>query len=182
MRHVAVTCLLVVIGCGDGGAPAPKDPVSKEARVEDGVDGRDQYALLDDILRAQADPGDVRGPALARVRSSWTGQRYLWEARVVPPLCRSARACVVAPFDRARLPERAQQGWLPRLELSEDGHARLERLCREESPCVVLFEGRLSDLELSMDQPTSVGFTDVRVVGARSARPDESWLRRPDRG
>src|SRR5437867_4157149 len=93
------------------------------------LDPRDQYALLRDITAAQSAPLDERPARLEAVRSRWLGRRYRWEALFVAPLCRRPGACVVAPFDTARVASPVAQGWLPRLDLDDAASEGLGSSC-----------------------------------------------------
>jgi hypothetical protein len=157
-------------------APEPE----AEAPTAKVVDSRDQYALVAEIMDARTRQEPELPAALQAVRSAWHGLRFRWEVALVPALCRSAHDCVAMPFDHLRHPElKIVQGWLPRIELDEPGHAALLRDCKPHRQCVFTFEGELGRFVLDPENPTSIGFTDVEILSVRAASPTESWIRRP---
>lgn len=177
-RMALSVCLAALAGCADKNEPTPSfaDVQSPAERAKAaGVDGRDQYALLDAIVEAKGpklghDPG-----ILARVRGEWIDQRFRWDVRLQPALCRAIGDCTVLPFDHATREEPIAQGWLPRMDLSREQRAALVTRCTEHRRCVITFEGTLSQFELSTEHPTSLTFSDIDIVATRDAAPTESW-------
>lgn len=175
---VALGLLAATAGCQslEPEAAAAARTEAVPAAIE--VDPRDQYALLADIETALGDSLARDAIAMAAVRSAWHEHRVSWEVAVVPTLCRSHTACNVAPFDHAHRPDRRiQQGWMPRLELDEPGHASLMEQCGERKLCIVRLEATISALVFDPELPTSLSLADVKVLGARDPATTESWLR-----
>ena len=146
------------------------------------LSGRDRYRSLQiSQVFLKASREDLPG-ALARTRSAWVARRYRWELAFVPALCGDAGPCVMMPFDHQRDPGHPiRQGWLPRLELDGDQRAALRAACQGHARCVVDLSGHLGQLELSMEQPTSMTLSQVELHGAREAAPGESWVLAPRR-
>ena len=143
-------------------------------------DDRDQYALVAEIIEARGKHKSEAAPALDAVKSSWFGHRYTWEVALVPALCRDGATCVAMPFDHLRNTESPIiQGWLPRVQLDHAAHAELLERCKPHKTCVFTFEGRLDRLVLTPEDPISVGFSEVEIVGTRAATSAESWIVRP---
>lgn len=161
----------------DEQAPAPTPDAAAEANEDeaDGIDPRDQYALLDAIVAAKGELLRTDPAALPRVRSEWIDRRYRWEVALQPALCGTVGDCVVLPFDHATREEPITQGWLPRLDLSTDEREALRQRCAELRGCVVDLEGTLAQFELSTELPTSLTFRDVVVHTVRPAAEGESW-------
>lgn len=95
------------------------------------------------------------------VRARWQGQRLHWTVTRQRSLCRSFDACHVAPFAISRP---AKVGWLPALQLTASEYQKLERGCGDAEQCSVDFEGTLAVLDVSADLPTSLKFSDVRIL------------------
>jgi hypothetical protein len=143
------------------------------------VDTRDQYALVQEIIDARSRQPPELATALDTVRHAWQHRRYRWEVAIVPTLCRAATSCVAMPFDHLRHPDlQIVQGWLPRLELDADAHAKLLRDCEPHKQCVLTFEGDLDRFVLDPEDPTSLAFANVEIQSVRAAEPSESWIRR----
>lgn len=147
---------------------------SERARVERS-DERDQVQLATALSEARSTSLEEDPDAYGRVVRSWHGRRYRWELAHVPLLCRTPKACYMAPFDHNRIERRALQGWLPRLEMSDAEFAALEAGCKDTRRCIVRIEGTMG-LEASADAPTHVTFTGVRVLGTRAAGDGEAWI------
>ena len=136
---------------------------------------RDQYAFAAAVAAAQRIDLEEDPNAYHRTWTSWNGKRYRWELAYVPLLCRSAEACVMAPFDHARSDERIVQGWLPRLRFDDATHADLQARCQGKKRCIVTVEGTMK-LTLSSQEPTSIAFEQPRIVSSRAAAASESWI------
>lgn len=165
-------------GCTTPETPPPawqQATTPAQRAAAQGLDGRDQYALLDAIVTAKGNALVADPSALARVRSEWIDHRYRWEARLQPALCGLVGDCVVLPFDHQSRPDPIQQGWLPRLDLDPAHRTALHQRCAGHTQCVVSFEATLSQFELSTELPTSLTFSDVQVHSVRQARSDEAW-------
>lgn len=180
--------ILLAAACHDGDAAAPAEPATAAVTATAGaaasatdVDTRTQYELAHAIAAAKASREDLPS-ALARTRSAWVGRRYRWEMAFVPALCGEEGQCVMMPFDHQRDPEHPiRQGWLPRLELDGDQRRALRDACQGHARCVVDLSGHLGQLELSMEQPTSMTLSKVEIHGAREAAAGESWVLAPRR-
>lgn len=164
-------------GSGDDPNEGPRALVKVEtSAAAKALDGRDQYALLADIEGALGGGFERDGSAMGRVRSAWVGTRLRWEVGFVPVFCRSHERCNVAPFDHARVGGRTRQGFMPELALDEAGWATLVAACAPHPRCVLTVEGTLGKFAFSPDEPTSLRFDDVVLVGARAATDAESWV------
>lgn len=161
-------------------AAAPKKkPAKAKLRAQKPAaehDERTSYALAADVAKALSEPSLTRAQSLESVRADWQGKRYRWDVGVSAPLCRVA-TCNVFPFDHASSEARIVQGWLPRLELSEAVHADLVERCGP-GLCVATVEGTLKTFVLSAEDPTSLTFSDVAVLGVRARGENEAWVRR----
>ncbi|MBX7083496.1 MAG: hypothetical protein K1X88_30085 [Nannocystaceae bacterium] len=176
-RTLAITTLLAA-ACGAEPAAAPSPELATPATVV--LDERDQYALLADIETTVGTSLLRDGEAMARVRASWQGQRVRWELAYVPLFCREASACHLAPFDHARFgTRRIQQGWMPQLELDAAGRDALAAACAGQPACVVRLEATVRQFTFDPEHATALRLSDVALLGARAARPDESWLASP---
>jgi hypothetical protein len=186
MRVLAATAILLAActraDATEGAVEA--EPMAVAATAPE-LDTRDQYALLVELEDAIGNGLDRDGNAMARVRSAWIGKRFRWEVGFVPMLCASAERCHVTPFDHGRRPDkRIRQGFMPELTLDATGFAAVQTACEQHSPCVLEIEATLGRFAFSPDEATALRFDDVDVRGARTARPDESWIvsRSPARG
>ncbi|MBX2798649.1 MAG: hypothetical protein KTR31_13290 [Myxococcales bacterium] len=153
------------------GCVTPTDPAPSQEGPEPLAQST-QYELLDDIVAAEA-TSEPRG--YHEVRARWQGQRLLWEVAILPLLCASPRRCNVLPFDGAQVAGVIRQGWLPKLNLDEEGFERLSTLCAPHEACVLTVEGTLNTFRFSPEDYTQVAFDDVTVLAARQARSDERW-------
>jgi hypothetical protein len=192
MRRTILSSMLLSIllasACHDGDAASPAEPVTRAAASTSApaaapapaVDRRTQYELAHAIVEAKTRREDPS--ALARTRSTWIGRRYRWEMAFMPALCGAEGQCVMMPFDHKRDPEHPiRQGWLPRLELDVEEREALGEACKEHARCVVDLSGHLGQLELSMEQPTSMTLSKVEIHGVREAAAGESWVLAPRR-
>ncbi len=173
---VASLGLLAATGLGSTSADRERRSLEGE------LDPRDQYAFAPALLRAKSIPDEAeRGEAFIRLESEWTGRRYRWAVRIVPKLCdAAARVCNALPFDHTRFAAPVVQGWLPRLAFAgEAEYADFELACAGfgRGGCIIRFEGRLSMLQVSDWLPTSLAFSDVRMLDARSAELSGVWIR-----
>jgi hypothetical protein len=111
-------------------------------------------------LARELDDADRRGTQAA-VRQHWLGLDLHWTVTRQRLLCGSADACHVAPFAIQRP---ATHGWLPALAFAPGEYAKLEAGCGAREQCEVEIEGTLAELVASPELPTSMKFSDVRVV------------------
>ena len=175
---VVLAACVALVAC----ARAGEEPVAKAPGAPKSIpvaDGADPYALLADIRDAHAADRDSRAARLDDVSRTWRGKRVRWELGLLGPLCPSASGCVALPFDQARLDEPSGQGWLPRLELAPEEHARIGAACEEQPLCVVAVEATVSRVRLSTELPTAVTLAEVRMLSARGPAAAESWVRYP---
>lgn len=108
--------------------------------------------------------------AWADVPRRWEGQPVHWTVTVRRALCRSADDCYVAAFPIQRP---AQQGWLPRLAFAPGQYERLVNRCSGADPCEAAVSGRIGELKVSPELPTSVELVDVELAsGPLSAQRD----------
>ena len=111
-------------------------------------------------LAIELDQAERRG-TWREVRMRWEGQRLHWKVTRHAALCGSEAACNIAAFP---VQQHAQHGWLPALSFAPGEYAKLVGRCGDAPACEVEIEGTLSRLELSGELPTSVHFSDVRVL------------------
>jgi hypothetical protein len=176
--------LVLVVGLGPACEQAhPAEPTEHAAPPRSREDDdRDQYRLASLVDDARRDDQDTAARTLERVRQSWLHTRIHWEVGYAPAFCRDAGPCMALPFDHGRLRATLPQGWLPELALDAHARAELRRCCAAvHGQCVFDFHGTFARFELGRDRPTSLSFRDVEVGGCRSARIEESWVRRSPR-
>lgn len=156
---------LALAGCRDESrtsrpAAAPAAPAASAT-----LDPRSQHDLARALSEVETsrDRNEASG-AYARVRSSWVGRRYRWTVRVIEPLCQSRDACNVLPFDRTGRDKDVVQGWMPRLVLDDGAFAAIQRACTGRPRCEIAVEGTLSRLVADTENPTSVEFSQIRVL------------------
>ena len=113
-------------------------------------------------LARELDEADRRGTQ-ASVRQHWQGLALHWTVTRQRVLCLSADACHVAPFAIARP---AKHGWLPALAFAPGEFDKVLAGCGTADQCQLEFEGKLAEVNISPEQPTSLKFADVRVVSA----------------
>jgi hypothetical protein len=94
------------------------------------------------------------------VRQRWQGQSLRWTVTRYKTLCGSAEQCYVAAFPIQRP---AKHGWMPKLELSATEMAKLDAKCTS-AMCDFTFEGTLAELKVSAEEPTSLRFSNVRIL------------------
>ncbi len=159
--------------------PEP-DPAPPEVATVAKLDARSQYTLVEAALAARAD-SDLADTKLAAVRKDWVKHRIRWQMRYIAPLCQRADSCAVAPVDYNQFEGRVVQGWLPSLELTEASHTQIVNECEGKSRCIIEFEAEIKELVLSTVEPTSMNLSNVEILGARSAKDTESWVKRKRR-
>lgn len=155
------------IGCRDNDAASMTPPTPDTAEPTTRIDSRSQH----DLARAieLADSSEEPQLAYDQLRKDWLEHRMRWTVYRIAPLCRSADSCNVLPFDRTGRDAKVVQGWMPRLELGDDDLRAIESRCGDQPRCEIQFEGTVSQLVLSVDQPTSLTFSNVDIVGATTA-------------
>lgn len=173
--RLTLLALFVATACHRG-----SDDAATTKRSEPATSERAE-ALAEAIDEARLASPDERPTIMARTRRAWLDRSVSWEVGFMAPLCAQAGPCVVLPFDRVAHPTRLPQGWLPELELSASARDELRNACSTHAPiCVVQIDARISRLQLSADDPTSVALTDVTLGSVRSPADTESWVRRPE--
>jgi hypothetical protein len=100
----------------------------------------------------------------SNIKHRWQGGHVTWTVTRQRPLCPTADRCNVLPFP---IGGGAKYGWMPQLTFAPSEFAKLEASCGESDRCELTFQGTLSELMVSPDLPTSLRFTDVRIVSAR---------------
>jgi len=115
-----------------------------------------------DAIERSADPGG----AIIALRERWQGKRLTWTVDRQEVLCRTAAMCHVIPFPAPIAKDAPRHGWLPALEFAPGQFDKLAAACGAAPRCQVTFEGALSELNVDLELPTSLRFTDVRVVTA----------------
>jgi hypothetical protein len=174
MSSRSPTCLaLLVLGLAScrGGASSSSDRASGEAPLSpqptapvSAATQRDLALELDATERAPDPEG-----ALVALHQRWQGRQLTWTVLRAQALCRSATACNVVPFPAPRPADVTAHGWLPRLEFAAGQYDRLAAACGAAAQCELTFTGDLVELEGSEDVPTSLRFTNVTVVAAKTA-------------
>lgn len=167
-RAIAVAALvstaIASAACTDRADPEPPAAPPRPARTA-ALDPRSQYdlaAALTEVERSR-DPDSV-AVGYQKIRASWTGKRYRWRVRFIDALCRSRDACNVLPFDRAGRDKAVVHGWMPQLLLDEGSFAAIARSCSDKPSCEIGIEATLSGLTVDTENPTSLQFSDVRVL------------------
>ena len=147
-----------------------------------GIEPRDQYAMLEEMLAAERVPVETQAESVAAVRSRWEGHRYRWEMMRVAGLCTRADSCLFAPFDLARFAHPIDAAFLPQVTFDAAGFSALRDQCAAHGgTCVVTFEATLTSFTFSIAEPTTLTLTNARVVSARNIRDGEYFLSRPPR-
>jgi hypothetical protein len=141
-------------------APGSEEPAPAATAT---LDTRTQYDLASEIAKAEAMPRDEAALRLPEIRRNWIGKRYQWKVHVVPALCASVESCHVMPFEIGEKDRHIVQGWMPRLEVTQDGFAAIQSACKSADRCTITFQGTLSKLVLSTEEFTSLGFSDVEI-------------------
>lgn len=154
------TLILFLLASTLSGCDRHGDRVPSAARVGDAPPAL-THATQADLARELAD-ADRRG-TWTDVKKRWQGQTLRWTVTRYGALCRDAAACHVAPFPVQRP---AKHGWLPALQFAAGEFHKVLEGCGKREPCELEIEGTLSALEVSADLPTSLKFSDVKVVHA----------------
>lgn len=116
-------------------------------------------------LARELDDADRRGTQAA-VKQHWQGLELHWTVTRQRLLCPSADACHVAPFAIQRP---AKHGWMPELAFAPGEFQKVTSSCGAAEQCELELEFKLDELNVSADMPTSLKFSDVRVVRAHAA-------------
>ncbi|MGE5180860.1 MAG: hypothetical protein ACM31C_02300 [Acidobacteriota bacterium] len=123
------------------------------------------HATQQDLAR-ELDDAEHRG-TWPEVRARWQGQRLHWTVTRQRSLCRTVDACHVAAFPITRP---AKVGWMPALQLAAGEWSKLEAACGDAERCRLEIDGTLAELVVSPELPTSLKFSDVRIVDATPER------------
>ena len=121
-------------------------------------------ATQQDLAR-ELDDAERRGTQ-AQVKQHWLGLSLQWKVTRQRVLCQNESTCHVAPFAVERP---AKHGWMPALAFAPGEFGKLEAACGQAMQCELEFEGKLDELVVSPDLPTSMRFSDVRVVTAHAS-------------
>lgn len=116
-------------------------------------------------LGREIDDADRRGTWI-EVKRRWQGQQLRWSVIRQRDLCKTEDACNVAAFPIMRP---ALHGWMPIVKFAPGEFAKLEAACGTAPQCDFTFEGKLSELNVSGEQPTRMTFSDVRIVSTKLA-------------
>lgn len=119
------------------------------------------HATQADLAR-ELDEADRRG-TWTDVKKRWQGQTLRWTVTRYSALCHDEGTCHIAPFPVQRP---AKHGWMPALHFAAGEFRKVVDGCGTREPCELQIEGKLSVLEVSADLPTSLHFSDVKVVHA----------------
>ena len=152
--------ILVLVALAACGRDEPREVRARDVAVRPDLSHATQAELAVEVEQAE------RRGTWREVRQRWEGQQLHWTVTRHAGLCETASACHVAAFAVQRP---AQHGWLPELRFAPGEFEKLDAGCGEAASCEVQIVGTLSRLELSGDLPTSVHFSDVRVVAARKS-------------
>ena len=177
LLFLAGLCVLTAASCGkkrdknkDSAADQPraaavadKDGPEASAPVIGEPDPRSQYDLAAAIKTAETAPPDEADSKWNAIRRDYHGKRLTWTVFYAPALCTSHERCHVVPFDRTGKDKAIVQGWMPRLEMSPETFAELQKTCAGKERCQFRFEGVLYHLTLSADHLTSLHFKDVKL-------------------
>ena len=152
MKNVTLVTLLVagVFGCKTAEHSEPRRGETRPVLA---------HGTQTDLAR-ELDAAERTGTWEA-IAARWRGRRLAWTVTLYPSLCASGSACHVAAFPVQRP---ATRGWLPGLEMRDSEYRKVEAGCAAAEQCKLLFEGTLRDLVVSPELPTSMTFSDVRVL------------------
>jgi len=113
-------------------------------------------------LARELDEAERRGTQ-AQLRQHWQGLALHWTVTRQRLLCLSPDACHVAPFAIERP---AKHGWMPALAFAPGEFEKVLAGCGAAEQCELEVEGKLAELNVSPEAPTSLKFSEVRVVRA----------------
>jgi hypothetical protein len=116
-------------------------------------------------LARELDQAERRG-TWRELKQRWEGQRLHWTVTRQRQLCQSPAACNVAPF---AIRQAAQYGWMPALEMTSVQYTKLASACGDAEQCQVELEFTMRELDVSGDLPTSMKFSDVKVIRAHAS-------------
>jgi hypothetical protein len=134
-------------------------PVERDVATRPVLTAATQADLAKELEQAE------RRGTWREVKQRWEGQRLHWTVTRQRVLCGSHLACNVAPFPIQRP---AQVGWLPALELSAAEYAKIEAGCGDADQCQLELDFKVRELNVSGDMPTSMRFSEVKVIAARA--------------
>ena len=100
-------------------------------------------------------------------RAKWQGQKLRWTVIRQKLLCQSAELCNVQAFP---IRQAATDGWMPELVFAKGQYEALAAKCGDAEQCELTFEGTLSKLDVSAEEPTRLRFTDVKLVAEQTAQ------------
>jgi len=116
-------------------------------------------------LAREIDDAERRGTQAA-IKQHWQGLALHWTVTRQRLLCLSADACHVAPFAIERP---AKHGWMPALAFAPGEFQKVLSGCGAAEQCTLELDFKLDQLNVSAEAPTSMRFSDVRVVSAHTS-------------
>jgi len=116
-------------------------------------------------LGREIDDADRRGTWI-EVKRRWQGQELRWSVTRQRALCKTEERCNVAAFPIQRP---AFHGWMPLITFAPGEMAKLESACGTAEQCDFTFDGTLSELNVSGEQPTRMTFSNARIVSTKIA-------------
>lgn len=160
-----VPALGLLVSCrGGASSDSPRPADQATAATASGSSAATQMDLGNELDAIDSSP-DPAG-AITALRSKWQGKHLTWTVDRQEMLCRSADSCNVIPFPAPHEKDAPRHGWLPALEFAPGQFAKLTAACGDATRCQLTFEGALTDLEVDLETPTSLRFTDVHIVTA----------------
>jgi hypothetical protein len=166
---LSTSCLVLLVsglvGCEDRTPSVSSAPAVSPAPAAPAAPAASSATQLD-LARELDAVGDAPDPdaAMDALATRWRGKRLTWTVTRQPALCRTAEACHVIPFPMPAPEGASRHGWLPALAFAPGEFDALVATCGDASPCQVTFTGELSELTVSSEDPTALGFTGVRIV------------------
>ena len=157
MRIRTLVLLTMIAGCSR--TDHRSAPVARDVAKRPVLTATTQADLAHELEQA-----DRRG-TWREVKDRWQGQHLRWTVTRQRALCQSASACNVAPFPIQRP---ATVGWLPELELAPSEYAKILAGCGAADQCQLQIDFKVHELNVSGDMPTSMRFSDVKVIGAHA--------------
>jgi hypothetical protein len=159
MIRTSVLVAVVALATGCSRNDTRSAPVERDVAKRPVLTATTQADLAHELEQA-----DRRG-TWREVKDRWQGQRLHWTVTRQRVLCSSSSACNIAPFPIQRP---AQVGWLPKLELSAGEYAKIEAGCGKAEQCQLEIDFKVKELDVSGELPTSMRFSDVKVIAAHA--------------
>jgi hypothetical protein len=153
------TLMLVAVIAGCSRTDSRHAPVARDVAKRPVLTATTQADLAHELEQAE------RRGTWREVKDRWQGQHLHWTVTRQRALCQSPSACNVAPFPIQRP---ATVGWLPTLELTPSEYAVIVAGCGRAEQCQLEIDFKVDELNVSGDLPTSMRFSDVKVVQAHA--------------